>query len=150
MREYGINKIEVHVASICFRRKNNDLQILIAKRSPNRTLFPDMWECGGGQVHSGENFKGAIKRQMEEELGVILGNIKEFKTYEINYKQKKIPGIRFICKIKDYVNGKEPQIDGKELIEWKWLNISEIDKIDIIPELKIDIKEALTWIQMRQ
>ena len=152
MREDGINRIEVHVAGICFRKKNGNLQVLIAKRSPDRELYPNLWECGGGQVHPSENFTDSIKRQMKDELGIIIEPITGLCVYEIKTDsfQKKIPGLRFICEIKGYVNGKEPQIDGKELIEWKWLNISEMDKIDIIPDVKLDIKKAAKQIQMRQ
>jgi len=141
MREDGINKLEVHVAGVCLRKKDDQWQVLVAKRSPNRQLYPNMWECGGGQLNPGENFIDGLKRQMKEELGVIINNPREFKVYEINLSQKKIPGVRFICDIEKYVNGKEPQVDGKELIEWKWLNISEIDKFDIIPSLKEDLKQ---------
>lgn len=125
------------------KKKDGQLQVLIAKRSPNRQLYPNMWECGGGQLNPGENFIDAIKRQMKEELGIIITKPREFKVYEIitNSSQKKMPGVRFICDIESYVNDKEPQVDGKELIEWKWLNISEIDKFDIIPSLKEDLKQ---------
>lgn len=140
MREEKIHKIEVHVAGICFNRD----KALIAKRNSLRKIYPNFWECGGGQVEDGENFEDAIKRQLKEELGIIVEPIKVFKTYEIliqDAKQKKIPGIKFICKIIKFVNGKEPQI-SEEHSKWRWQSIDKLDGLEFIPGLKEDIKTA--------
>lgn len=96
MREYKTHKIEVHVAGICIHEN----KVLIAKRSPERKLYPELWEYSGGQVEAGENFEEAVIRQMKEEFGIIVKPVKVIGTYEISNpasEQKKIPGIRFIC-----------------------------------------------------
>ena len=140
MREEKIHKIEVHAAGICF---DGD-KVLVAKRSSQRKLFPDLWECGGGQIEAGENFEQAVLRQLKQELGIIAEPVKLFNTYEIltpNSEQKKIPGIKFICRIKGFKNNKEPQI-SEEHSEWKWQPIDGLDKLEFIPGLKEDIKIA--------
>ncbi len=43
-------KFELHVAAICFREHESKLEVLCAKRTPERTLYPGKWECGGGAV----------------------------------------------------------------------------------------------------
>ena len=55
MREDKNYQIEVHVAGMCFK----DDCVLAVKRSPNRRLYPGLWECSGGQVHPGESFEDA-------------------------------------------------------------------------------------------
>ncbi len=140
MREEKIHKIEVHVAGICFM----DDKVLIAKRAATRELYPGLWACGGGQVETGENFEEAVKRQLKEELGVIIEPIASFGTYEIltpDSEQKKIPGLRFACKVIGFVNGKEPQI-SKEHTEWKFLAIDKLAELEFIPGLKGEIKAA--------
>ena len=89
MREEKIHKLEVHVAGICFVGN----RVLVAKRTSSRKLYPNLWECGGGQVETGENFDDAVKRQLKQELGVIVKPIKVLGTYEIltqDSGQKKI------------------------------------------------------------
>ena len=137
--------IEVHVAGICFRETEKDIEVLIAKRTDNRDLYPSKWECGGGQVYEGENFEEAIKRQMEDELGVLISKSFVFGTYEIDtpdLPQKKIPGLKFICFFNGYLNGNEPKINPKEFSEWKWQPIDDLGKIDFINGVSEDIKKG--------
>lgn len=140
MREEKIHRIEVHVAGFCF----DGNKVLILKRSPLRKLYPNLWECGGGAVRPGENFEDALKREMTDEAGVIVEPVMALKTYQIlvpDSGQKKIPGLRFVCKFIGFVNGKGPQI-SKEHTEWKWVAIDKLDGLDFIPGIKEDIKEA--------
>jgi len=140
MREEKINRIEIHVAGFCFDGR----KILVLKRSPSRKLYPNFWECGGGAVWPGENFEEALKREMRDEAGVIVEPVMAVKTYEIlvpDSEQKKIPGLRIVCKLVGYVNGKEPQI-SKEHTEWKWIDIDKLDGLEFIPGIKEDIKMA--------
>jgi 8-oxo-dGTP diphosphatase len=142
-REEKQQKIEVHVAGVCLRETESDIEVLIVKRQESRKLYPGKWECGGGQVRAGENFEEAIKRQIREELGVIVNKVVVFGTYQIEtpeLEQKKIPGIKFVCFWNKYVNGKKPQIDPKEHSEWKWVSINKLSEIDFIFGINRDIR----------
>jgi 8-oxo-dGTP pyrophosphatase MutT (NUDIX family) len=135
--------IEVHVAGICFKETPNDIEVLIAKRRNDRKLLPGKWECGGGQVYPGENFHEAIKRQMEDELGVLVKRSVVFGTYVIktpDLEQKIIPGIKFICFFEGYADGQGPKINTKEFSEWKWQPIDNLGEIDFIEGIPEDIK----------
>ncbi len=145
MREEKIHKIEVHVAGICF---SGD-KVLVLKRSPSRKLFPNLWECGGGAVWPGENFEDALAREMKDEAGIIVKPVMALKTYEImtpGFAQKKIPGLRFVCRLLGFVNGKEPKI-SEEHTEWKWVAIDKLDELEFIPGVKEDIRDAYSLIR---
>ena len=145
MREIKQHCIEVHAAGICFRETDYDIEVLIARRKESKELYPGKWECGGGQVKMGENFEEAVKRKMKEELGVIVDSVLVFGTYEIEtpqLPQKKIPGIKFICFFKEYVNGKYPEIKEEAFSEWKWQSINDLSGIDFIPGIKEEIHIA--------
>ena len=62
--EYAIG---VQVAII-----NSKKQILISQRAPDKKILPLKWECNGGAVLSGEDFVGALIREIQEELGIKL------------------------------------------------------------------------------
>jgi isopentenyldiphosphate isomerase len=62
IREEGQDKLEVHVASVCVCVVNGRPQVLVARRTSSRSLFPGKWECGGGMVRRGEGFDTAIQR----------------------------------------------------------------------------------------
>jgi|ERR1043166_6200416 8-oxo-dGTP diphosphatase len=92
------SRIEVHVAGICVRPKNDHWEVLIAKRTDERHLYPGKWECGGGQVQYGEGFEHAIRRQIFEEFGLDVEPCELLETYEIHVPgQRVIPGLRFLC-----------------------------------------------------
>lgn len=145
MREKQIQKIEVHVAGICFRETDSDIEALIVKRQPTRRLYPGKWECGGGQVRSGESFTEAVKRQIREELGVVVEKVIIFGTYDIavpELDQKKIPGMKFVCLWKEYVNGEGPQLDEEEHSEFYWQSVNDLSDIDFIPGVADDIRKG--------
>ncbi|MFO7710738.1 MAG: NUDIX domain-containing protein [Candidatus Woesearchaeota archaeon] len=129
MREEGIDRIEVHVAGICI---DGD-KVLLAKRSSSRNLYPGLWECGGGHVKHGENFVEACKRQLREELGVVVEPVSVVSTYEIS--PGKIPGVKFLCHLVSYA---EPRI-SEEHTEWRWQPLDKLDELELIPGLKEDI-----------
>lgn len=145
MRETKRHCIEVHVAGICLRETGYDIEVLIAKRKENKELYPGKWECGGGQVKMGETFEEAVKRKMKEELGVIVKNVLVFGTYKIdvpNLEQKIIPGMKFVCFLDSYINGKGPQIKKDAFSEWKWQSINKLSEIDFIPGVREEINIA--------
>lgn len=64
--EKGTNRLTVHI--VFFNSKN---QMLIQKRTTTKKVFPNLWDVSvGGGVLEGETSEQAMKREVEEELGV--------------------------------------------------------------------------------
>jgi 8-oxo-dGTP pyrophosphatase MutT (NUDIX family) len=101
IREDSQEQIEVHVAGVCVRPRLKDgvWEVLIAKRTRERSLYPGRWECGGGQVRSGETLEDAVKRQIFEEFGIEIEPCHVLETYAIHVPSERrvIPGVRFLC-----------------------------------------------------
>lgn len=66
----------------------SDNKIVVPKRSSNRRLFPNCYDCSvGGHVSSGETYEQAAYRELEEELGITgvkLEEIGYFKPTDID------------------------------------------------------------------
>ncbi len=135
MREKELEKIEVHVAGICLK----DGQVLCAKRTQARKLFPGKWECGGGQVRYGERFEDACKRQFREEFGVMVEPLAVIGTYFIDDGETKIPGLKFLC---DIVEEYELKADPGEHDEIRFMPLDAIETYDFIPGVIDDIQVA--------
>ena len=149
MREEGIHKVEVHVAGICLRDMGGEKEVLVARRGLERKLYPGLWECGGGQMKPGENFEEAVKRQLREELGVLVSLVGVVGVYEIEApetSQEKIPGITFACKFEGFVNGERPEVDWREIIEWEWLPLSRLKEKEFIFGIPENISKAVKFL----
>jgi ADP-ribose pyrophosphatase YjhB (NUDIX family) len=83
IREEGQERLEVHVASVCVRVVHGRPQVLVARRTRERSLFPGKWECGGGMVRRGEGYDAAIQRQIFEEFGLEVDRVRVLDVYEI-------------------------------------------------------------------
>ena len=49
-----------------------DGQVLLVHRSPDRDVYPDVWDFPGGHVEPGESGPVALVRELAEELGVVV------------------------------------------------------------------------------
>jgi len=129
---------EVHVAGICVKRENNDISVLVAKRNSDRKLYPDIFECGGGQLASSESFTDGVKRHFSSEMHIEV-DVKEniYKLYEIKQPGvQKIPGIEFLCEFK---GGK---FQSNNHSEHRWVTEEQLELIpekEFIPGIREDI-----------
>ena len=46
-------------------------QLLLVYRSPQRSFYPDCWSFPGGHVEQGESNEAALKRELQEEIGIV-------------------------------------------------------------------------------
>lgn len=45
--------------------------MLLCHRRPERLHFPDVWDLPGGRVEPGESLLETLRRELEEELGIV-------------------------------------------------------------------------------
>lgn len=56
--------------------RNQDKKILIVRRSSTHPTKPHEWDLPGGQVEEGENLKDQILRELREETGIEINELK--------------------------------------------------------------------------
>ncbi len=65
----------------------NNGMILLQYRDKNTRWNQDSWSEFGGQIEKGETPEEAIKRELKEELGIELTDLKFFKKYKLQRKK---------------------------------------------------------------
>lgn len=56
--------------------RNRVGDLLLCRMSPNRGVFPGQWGLPGGGIEPGETMEQALRREMLEELGVEIDDIR--------------------------------------------------------------------------
>lgn len=129
---------EVHIAGICIKEIKGVIKFLIAKRNPNRDLYPSLYECCGGQLEKNEYFSSGVIRHYLQEMNIKVSVEEDlFHIYSIYDKnQGIIPGLMFLCK---HVSGTAKSKNHSEI---KWIKEEELNNIpdpELIPTLKKEI-----------
>lgn len=98
-------------------------EILFGKRQNSHES--DVWCIPGGHLEYGEELENGVEREVKEETGLTVKNIRfGIVTNSVDKKiNKHYVNIIFIA---DYVEG-EPQIlEPDKCLEWKWFNLNEL------------------------
>lgn len=109
-------------------------KVLITQRSFERSHAPGEWEIITGRVDQGETFEEALKREVKEEVNLVVEPLQPFNTFHFFRGPEKAEhlGVSFLC---EYVPG-EIALNDKEQIAYKWTTpkaaLSLIKDISII------------------
>ena len=104
----------------------NDSKIFIAKRSENKHLG-GLWEFPGGKLEGLESPQECLKRELFEELRMIVKVGNFFMENKYQYSEKKILLQSFIC---EYISG---GIELLEHTEYTWAEINKLGEYEFAP-----------------
>lgn len=112
-------------------------RILLQKRAKTVNNWPEYWDnSAAGHVDTGEDYLDAAKREMEEEIGVIGYDPKEFGYYysEEKYNNKHLRRFNKIYKLT--IDFTPQKLEEAEVEEVKWLTLEEVKDLVNDPESK--------------
>ncbi len=80
-----------------------DGKILLLKRSEKYDHLKDAWDIPGGRINFGEDPEEGLKREIEEETGLELQEIKQILDASTVFKneEKHIVRITYLCTVED-------------------------------------------------
>jgi class 3 adenylate cyclase len=142
---------EVHVAGQCIDAgSRKGLQILVAKRSPVRRLYPNRYEGCGGQLAAEETFAEGVARHYRMEMGIDVRVLEDLHCfYEIRERGEPfIPGIRFLC---EQIGEQEPRSFNHT--EVRWVTEKEFRAIpaeEFVPQLKDQVLDLIERYKKRR
>ena len=111
-----LKNIKVAIAVI-----KKDDKVFIQKR-PSEGLMAGLWEFPGGKIEKGEGVEDALERELMEETGFTVKNIKKFRQIRHNYTSFKVD---LHCFEADYDSG---NLRLKAATQGKWVKISDLKK----------------------
>lgn len=101
-------------------------RVLLARR-PNESRHGGKWEFPGGKQETGESLEACLKREIMEELGVDITDLKHLDSVPHDYGDFSLTLHGFTCRLR----GTTFQgIDGPNI---KWLIPENVMDYDILP-----------------
>ena len=110
---------------------NDKNEILLQLRSKNSKHYPLHWDVsGGGHVNSGESYEECAKRELFEETGIRVDNLRFLGKHHfvLNGKRKRINSI-YISKISSNIKTNTTKVDINEVAQIQWICIPKIKKM---------------------
>jgi 8-oxo-dGTP diphosphatase len=109
-------------------------EFLLTSR-PEGKVYAGYWEFPGGKLEVGESVEQALRRELQEELGITIGPAQVWKTQMVDYPHALVR-LHF-CKVWDW----QGELQMREAQSHAWQTIP----VDVVPVLPGTIP-VLAWL----
>ena len=103
-----------------------DGKLLVCQRTRHQTM-PLKWEFPGGKIEDGEQPRDALRRELEEELGIIAMIGDEIARIQHEYPNGGMVELRFYL-VREY----QGEIENRIFREIQWAAPSDLTKYDFL------------------
>ena len=110
------------VAALIFRGE----KILVCQRTRHQTM-PLKWEFPGGKIEPGEQPRDALRRELDEELGIDATIGEEVARIRHDYKNGAAVELRFYA-VREY----KGDIENRIFKDMQWAKRSELPSFDFL------------------
>ena len=100
--------------------------------------FEGMWEFPGGKIEPGESCEDALKREIQEELGVDIAIEDLLCTTEYDYPSFQLTMHCYLCRVE------AGNIELREHKSAQWLTAETLDNVEWLPADKEVIEKLIT------
>jgi 8-oxo-dGTP diphosphatase len=105
---------------------SQDDRILVCQRTRHQTM-PLKWEFPGGKIEEGEQPRDALRRELEEELGIEATIGDEVARIRHDYKNGSAVELRFFA-VREY----KGEIQNRIFKDMRWARPSELPSFDFL------------------
>jgi len=98
----------------------SDGSFLLTSR-PEGKVYAGYWEFPGGKLEAGETVEQALRRELQEELGITTGPAELWKTQMVDYPHALVR-LHF-CKVREWVG--DLQMREGQSFAWQGLPVTE-------------------------
>lgn len=121
------------VAALIFK----DDKVLVCQRTRHQTM-PLKWEFPGGKIEEGEQPRDALRRELEEELGIHAEIGQEVARLRYEYSGGGAVGLRFFV-----VHQYDGKIENRIFRDVRWSTRSELSNYDFLEADRALVKDIV-------
>jgi 8-oxo-dGTP diphosphatase len=103
-----------------------DGKLLVCQRTRHQTM-PLKWEFPGGKIEEGEQPRDALRRELEEELGILATVGDEVKRIQHEYPNGSMVELRFFI-----VREHQREIENRIFRDMQWAEPRDLPKYDFL------------------
>jgi 8-oxo-dGTP diphosphatase len=103
-----------------------DGKLLVCQRTRHQTM-PLKWEFPGGKIEEGEQPRDALRRELEEELGILATVGDEVKRIQHEYPNGGMVELRFFI-VRQY----QREIENRIFRDMQWADPKDLPKFDFL------------------
>ena len=132
---------------------NRKGELLFCRMSPDRGVFPGQWGFPGGGLEPGETMEQALVREMKEEIGVDVEDVRPafFKDclHEKAFADGTVRQVYMIFLIFHCTAPQDELLLNDEFAEYRWVGEDEARRMEL-NEVTLDTLERLgSWASVR-
>jgi len=115
-----------------------DGKVLVCQRTRHQSM-PLKWEFPGGKIEDGEQPRDALRRELEEELGIDAHIGEEVARIRHDYKNGGAVELRFYV-VSEYTG----EMENRIFRDMRWAKRSELPKYDFLEADRELVKDLAT------
>ncbi len=132
----SLDRYQVIPRVLCFVLRGNE--VLLLRGAPTKRLWPNMYNGLGGHVERGEDVYTAALREIHEESGLDVANLRLRGVITIDAGNP--VGIVLFVFLADAVTT-DPRPSEEGTLEW--VSIEELDQYDLVEDVGVILPKAL-------
>jgi 8-oxo-dGTP diphosphatase len=101
-------------------------KLLVCQRTRHQTM-PLKWEFPGGKIEEGEQPRAALRRELEEELGILATIGDEIRRIQHEYPNGGMVELRFFV-VREY----QREIENRIFRDMQWAETKDLPKYDFL------------------
>ncbi len=122
----------LQIVSVIAVIRNKEGKYLLVQRSENDDIFPLKWQNLGGKIELGERVEEALKREIQEEIGVTIDNVNPVFLQSYSWKKDENSDVRLGLIFLIEINGNVTIKISDELNDYKWFSLEQLEDLDTI------------------
>ena len=125
-----------------------DNKILLGHRSPNRQVYPNVWDVFGGHMEPGEDQPQTLVRELQEELGIVPIQWRYIETLTaITPEESDEPSeVSIHFYLVNSWSGIPTNLQPHEHTEIQWLSLSQAIQLDLADPIYPQLFARYLWI----
>lgn len=128
---------------------NRNGELLFCRMDPNRGVFPGQWGFPGGGIEPGERMEHALRRELREELGIEVENVRPAFFKDCTHDKIFADGTTrpvYMIFLLFHCNAVSDRLElNDEFVDYRWVREDEVGAMDLNTETVDTLERLGPW-----